>query len=68
MNVPAEKIEYLHELIIVVVNLNGRIPEDWEVIYILNLYKGKDDALNTGNYMERVVDEMIREIVGRWLR
>ena len=38
------------------------------MIYILNLYKGKDDALKTGNYMERVVDEMIREIVGRWLR
>ena len=38
------------------------------MIYILNLYQGKDDVLNTGNYMERVVDEMIREIVGRWLR
>ena len=38
------------------------------MIYILNLYKGKDDALNIGYYMERVVDEMIREIVGRWLR
>ena len=43
--------------------------------YILNLYKGKGDALNRGNYrglkltehvmkiMERVVDEMIREMV-----
>ena len=67
-------IEYLRELIIAVVK-NGKIPEDWEMSYILNLYKGKGDALNRGNYrglkltehvmkiMERVVDEMIREMV-----
>ena len=63
-------IEYLRELIIAVVK-NGKIPEDWEMSYILNLYKGKGDALNRGNYrglkltehvmkiMESVVDEMI---------
>ena len=29
---------------------NGVIPKDWEESYILNLYKGKGDALNCGNY------------------
>ena len=43
--------------------------------FILNLYKGKGDALNRGNYrglkltehvmkvMERIVDELIRELI-----
>ena len=28
----------------------GRIPTDWQESYIVNLYKGKGDALNRGNY------------------
>ena len=28
---------------------NGVIPKDWEESYILNLYKGKCDALDRGN-------------------
>ena len=28
----------------------GRIPTDWQESYIISLYKGKGDALNTGNY------------------
>ena len=28
----------------------GCIPIDWQESYIVNLYKGKGDALNRGNY------------------
>ena len=54
---------------------HGKTPEDWEMSFILNLYKGKGDALNRGNYrglkltehvmkvMERIVDGMIREMI-----
>ena len=28
----------------------GCIPTDWQESYIANLYKGKGDALNRGNY------------------
>ena len=67
-------IDFLCELIISVVK-HGKIPEDWEMSFILNLYKGKGDALNRGNYrglkltehvmkvMERIVDGMIREMI-----
>ena len=67
-------ITFLRELITSVM-IHGKIPEDWEMSFILNLYKGKGDALNRGNYrglkltehvmkvMERIVDEMIRELI-----
>ena len=67
-------ITFLRELITSVVT-HGKIPEDWEKSFILNLYKGKGDALNRGNYrglkltehvmkvMERIVDELIRELI-----
>ena len=67
-------IDFWHELIISVVK-HGKIPEDWEMSFILNLYKGKGDALNRGNYkglkltehvmkvMERIVDGMIRDMI-----
>ena len=29
---------------------SGEIPKDWEVSYILNLFKGKGKALERGNY------------------
>ena len=66
-------IVFLRELTKSVVK-HGKIPEDWEMSFILNLYKGKGDALNRGNYrglkltehvmkvMERIVDEMIQEM------
>ena len=53
----------------------GTIPSEWEESIILNLYKGKGDALNRGNYrglkltdqvmkvLERVLDTHIREKV-----
>ena len=42
-------IDFLRELIISVVE-HDKIPEDWEMRFILNLYKGKGDAPNRGNY------------------
>ena len=51
------------------------IPRDWEESIILNLYKGKGDALDRGNYrglklteqpmkcLERVLDSAIRSMV-----
>ena len=62
-------------LLIISVVKHGKIPEDWEMSFILNLYKSKGDALNRGNYrglkltehvmkvMERIVDGMIREMI-----
>ena len=67
-------IVFLRELTKSVVK-HGKIPEDWEMSFILNLYKGKGDALNRGNYrglkltdhvmkvMERIVDGMIQEMI-----
>ena len=51
------------------------IPTDWQESFILNLYKGKGDALERGNYrglkltdqvmklLKRVLDSFIREMV-----
>ena len=51
----------------------GYIPSDWQESFIVNLYKGKADALNRGNYrglklieqvmkvLERVVEGLIRQ-------
>ena len=67
-------IDFLPELIKSVVK-HGKIPEDWEISFILNLYKGKGDALNRGNYrglkltehvmkiMERIIDGIKREMI-----
>ena len=53
----------------------GCIPNDWQESFIVNLYKGKGDALNRGNYrglklieqvmkvLERVVEGLIRQRV-----
>ena len=52
---------------------NGVIPSDWEDSFIMNIYKGKGDALERGNYrslklldhvmkgIERVIEKIIRE-------
>ena len=67
-------IELLTELTEVVF-CNGVIPTDWQESFILNLYKGKGDALERRNYrglkltdqvmklLERVLDSFIREMV-----
>ena len=67
-------IVFLRELITSVM-MNGKIPVDWEMSFILNLYKGKGDALERGSYrglkltehvmkvMEKILDEMIRAMI-----
>ena len=67
-------IGFLREFIKSVVK-HGKIPEDWDMSFILNLYNGKGDAFNRGNYrglkltkhvmkvMARIVDGMIREMI-----
>ena len=69
-----EGIEIVRDLVEAVFS-SGVIPEDWRESYILNLYKGKGDALERGNYrglkltdqvmklLERVLDSFVREMV-----
>ena len=65
----AEEVRDLVENII----SEGCIPTDWQESFIVNLYKGKGDALDRGNYrglklieqvmkvLERVVEGLIRQ-------
>ncbi|XP_053405146.1 uncharacterized protein LOC128558896 [Mercenaria mercenaria] len=69
-----EGIDMLRKLEEVVFS-SGVIPKDWQESYILNLYKGKGDALDRGNYrglkltdqvmklLERMLDSFIRGMV-----
>ena len=41
-----KKLRLLAEMIF----SSGEIPKDWEESHILNLYKGKGEALDRGNY------------------
>ena len=57
------------------ITLEGYIPTNWQKSFIVNLHKGKGDALNRGNYrglklieqvmkvLERVVEGLIRQRV-----
>ena len=52
-----------------------KIPEDWDLSYIINFFKGKGDALSCGNYrglklqeqlmkiLEHILDDVIRKQV-----
>ena len=54
---------------------DGKVPSDWEQSFIVCLYKGKGDALETGKYrglklteqvmkvLERIVDGLIGQVV-----
>ena len=54
---------------------DGKVPTDWEQSFIVCLYKGKDDALDRGNYrglkltmqamkiLDRIFDGLIRQVV-----
>ena len=49
---------------------DGKVPSDWEQIFIVCLYKGKGDALERGNYhglklTEQVVKVLERIVDGR---
>ena len=66
-----EKLRLLAEMVF----SSGEIPKDWEESLLLNLYKGKGDALDRGNYrglkltdqvmklLELVLDSSIRKMV-----
>ncbi|RUS90803.1 hypothetical protein EGW08_001422 [Elysia chlorotica] len=58
-----EGLEMLRQLAEVVF-INGEIPKDWEESYILNLYKGKGDALDRGNYRGlKLTDQVKHEVL-----
>ena len=54
---------------------DGKIPEDWSRIWMVNVFKGKGDALACGSYraiqllehamkvLERVIEGRVRKIV-----
>ena len=54
---------------------DGKIPEDWSRSWLVNVYKGKGDALTCGSYrgikliehamkvLERVIERRVRNIV-----
>ena len=66
--------EEVHDLVENIIS-EGCIPTDWQESFIVNLYKGKGDALNRGNnrglklieqvmkVLERVVEGLIRQRV-----
>ena len=45
----------------------GKIPTDWQDSYIVNLYKGKGDALNRGNYRGlKLIDQVMKVLERGW--
>ena len=51
-------IVFLRELITSVM-INGNIPGDWEMSFILSLYKGKVDALDRSSYRGVILTEHV---------
>ena len=45
----------------------GVIPEEWGQSTILNLYKGKGDALDRGNYRGLKLTEQVMKVLEAWL-
>ena len=41
----------------------GCIPTDWQESFIVNLYKGKGDALNRGNYRGLKLIEQVMKVL-----
>ena len=46
----------------------GLIPTDWQECYIVNLYQGKGDALNRGNYSGLKLIDQVMKVLERWSR
>ena len=44
---------------------NGVIPRDWQESFILNLYKGKDDALERKNYQGLKLMDQVMKLLER---
>ena len=43
----------------------GRIPSDWNLSYIVSLYKGKGDALFRGSYRDLKMRDQVMKIIER---
>ena len=41
----------------------GEIPREWEESYIQNLYKGKGDALDRGNYRGLKLTDQVMKVL-----
>ena len=41
----------------------GMIPSDWEESFILNLYKGKGEALDHGNYRGLKLPDQVMKLL-----
>ena len=64
----------IHDLAAAIIR-DGKVPSVWGQSFIVCLYKGKEDALERGNYrslklteqvmkvLERIVDGLIRQLV-----
>ena len=48
--------------------LEGCIPTNWQESFIVNLYKGKGDALNRGNYRGLKLIEQVMKCWSVWCR
>ena len=71
---PDQCSELLADLISATVK-EGKVPEEWNNIYIMSLFKGKGSALDSGNYrrlkltdqvlnvVERVIEKIMRECI-----
>ena len=71
---PDQCSELLADLINATVK-EGKVPEEWNNIYIMSLFKGKGSALDSGNYrrlkltdqvlnvVERVIEKIMRECI-----
>ena len=46
---------------------HGTVPKDWEESYILNLYKGKGEALDRGNYRGLKLTDQVMKVVEHML-
>ena len=47
------------------INRDRKMPKDWEESYIINLYKGKGDALVRGNYRGLKLLEHVMKVLER---
>ena len=54
----------VHDLIEDIIS-EGCIPTDWQESFIVNLYKGKGDALNRGNYRGLKLVEQVMKVLER---
>ena len=59
----ADAVE-VHDLIEDIIS-EGCIPTDWQESFIVNLYKGKGDALNRGNYRGLKLIEQVMKVLER---